>query len=61
MPELKRPPEAIFCVIPKESGGITVDKVSAELIAATEALEREECGYLDRRGGDSRRLYLRRL
>jgi hypothetical protein len=50
-------PVASFCVMPKERGGFTVDAIAAELVAATEALEREECGYLDRRGGDSRRLY----
>jgi hypothetical protein len=49
-------PEAVFCVAAKMAGA-TVDNVGAELIAATEALEREECGYLDRRGGNSRRLY----
>jgi hypothetical protein len=50
-------PIASFCVTPKERGGITVDSIASELVTATEALEREECEYLNRRGVDSHRFY----
>ena len=50
-------PEAAFCVMSRDSGNLTVDNVGAELVLATEALESEESYYLDRRGGDSMRVY----
>jgi hypothetical protein len=50
-------PEAIFCVMPKDSGNLTLDRVGSEIITATEALEKQERGYLSRRGGDARRIY----
>jgi len=44
--------------MPKDARDPTADRVAAELVVATEALEREERDYLDRRrGGSSRRLY----
>lgn len=52
-----RTPEAMFCVMPKDARDPTVERVGADLISAAEALEREEAPYLDRRGGNSRRLY----
>jgi hypothetical protein len=50
-------PEAMFCVMPKDQRDRSVERVAAELVCATEALEHEEREYLNRRGGDSRRLY----
>jgi hypothetical protein len=50
-------PAASFCVTPKKNGGVKVDPIASELIAATEALERQEYGYLNRRGVDSTRFY----
>jgi hypothetical protein len=52
-----RTPEAMFCVMPKDARDPAVERVGAELISAAEALEFEERPYLDRRGGDSRRIY----
>jgi hypothetical protein len=45
--------------MPKDAREPTVDRLGlgSELVAASEALELEERAYLDRRGGDSRRLY----
>jgi len=50
-------PEAMFCVMPKDARDPTVERVGAELVSAAEALEIEERDYLNRRGGDSRRIY----
>jgi hypothetical protein len=52
-----RSPEAAFCVMPKDARDPTVERVGAELVLATEALESEEREYLNRRGWDSIRVY----
>jgi hypothetical protein len=50
-------PEAMFCVMPKGARDPTLENLSSQLIAATEALANEEAHYLGRRGGPSRRCY----
>jgi hypothetical protein len=50
-------PEAAFCVMPKDARDPSVEQIGAELVTASEALELEERGYLDNRGGNSSRVY----
>jgi hypothetical protein len=50
-------PEAAFCVMPKDARDPSVEQIGAELVIASEALEYEERGYLDKRGGNSSRVY----
>jgi hypothetical protein len=48
----------MFCVMPKDARDPPVERVAAELVSATEAVEHEErAAYLDKRGGDSKRSY----
>ena len=48
---------AEFCVMPPGMRDPSIEKLGAELVSAAEALEAEEREYLNRRGGDSRRVY----
>jgi hypothetical protein len=51
-------PEAVFCVMPRDARDPSLDRVAAELVAATEALELEERIFFATRGvTSSNRLY----